>query len=102
MNIVPQFSVYFVNMLLVYWVTKAIRFTFLHPLSYRAIISMLSKVYFVVLRVLTNVDTDLRANRCSFPLSTFGLDDCSFSPSVTNGICITPQTKEIPFAITSQ
>jgi len=102
MHIVPRIPAQFANMLLAYWASKARSFTFPLSMSCRAIISLLSKAHFAVLTILTNVDTDLRAFRCSHPFSTFELDDGTFFSGVANAIRIASQTKETPFAITRQ
>ena len=93
MSIIPRIPAHYANMLLAYWAAQARRSTFLHPLSYRTLLSLLSKVYFAVLWILTNVHTILIACLCLHPISTFELHNSTLYPSMLNAICMIIQTK---------
>jgi hypothetical protein len=100
MSIVPRIPAYFANVLLAYWAAQARRSTFPHPLSYRTLLSLLSKAHFAVLWILTNVHTILGAFRCPRPLSAFELYNSTLYPSMLNAIRMIIQTKITPLAIT--
>ena len=100
MSIVPRILAHFANVLLAYWAAQARRFTFLLTLTYRTLVSLLSKAHFAVLWILTNVHTILGAFRCPRPLSAFEVYNSTLYPSMLNASRVIIQTKITPLAIT--